>query len=301
MQVLIHTMNNTLFPDVDPNSATWTSPPREAVIAQSLLYASLATSLFAALLAVLGKQWVARYLRNRGGSVAEMSRDRQRKLDGLAKWYFYIVPESILMILQFALFLLASALLVYLWTICRVIAEVILAFALSAGIAYTFLTLIAIPYYDCPYQTPLSIIVRTITKRLERGGSTSVHSVPPYTRRPPGNYTSSEKSLGQRLRSGVRSALQKLGGVPNPPRGVGPYIPLDVVGPPIYFGSISVNWEDREADARCITWTLNFIDNSDAVFYAAQFAARTTWYPEIVGIIPSRVLVKLFVDCLSGG
>jgi len=138
-------MNNTLFPDVDPNSATWTSPPREAVIAQSLLYASLATSLFAALLAVLGKQWVVRYLRNRRGSTADQSRDRQRKLNGLEEWYFYIVPESLLMILQFALLLLASALPVYLWTICRVIAGVILGFALSVGIAYTFFTLIATP------------------------------------------------------------------------------------------------------------------------------------------------------------
>ena len=63
--ILIHTMNNSLFPDADPSSTTWIQPPPEIVTVQSLLYASLTTSLFTAFLAMLGKQWVNRYLRNR--------------------------------------------------------------------------------------------------------------------------------------------------------------------------------------------------------------------------------------------
>ena len=89
-------MNNSLFPDVDPDSAiAWTGPPSEIVTVQSLLYASLVTSLFAALLAMLGKQWVNRYLRNHGGSVGDKSRDRQRKLDGFGKWHFYLAIEGL--------------------------------------------------------------------------------------------------------------------------------------------------------------------------------------------------------------
>ncbi|KAF9643703.1 hypothetical protein BDM02DRAFT_3074152, partial [Thelephora ganbajun] len=57
MKILIHSMNNTLFPDADPSSTTWTGPPPKIVVVQSLLYASLATSFFAAFLAMLGKQW----------------------------------------------------------------------------------------------------------------------------------------------------------------------------------------------------------------------------------------------------
>jgi len=93
LRILIHTMNNSLFPDADPNSTTWTGPPPEIVTVQSLLYASLATSLFAAFLAMLGKQWVNRYLRNRGDSAADKSRDRQRKLDGFEKWRFHLAIE----------------------------------------------------------------------------------------------------------------------------------------------------------------------------------------------------------------
>ena len=66
MRILIHAVNSSLFPDADPKSAAWTDLHPETVIVQSLLYASLATSLFAAFLSILGKQWVNRYLRNRG-------------------------------------------------------------------------------------------------------------------------------------------------------------------------------------------------------------------------------------------
>ena len=56
MRILIHNMNNSLFPDADPSLVTWTGPPPGIVTVQSLLYASLATSLLAAFLAMLGKQ-----------------------------------------------------------------------------------------------------------------------------------------------------------------------------------------------------------------------------------------------------
>ena len=86
MRILIHTMNNSLFPGADLDSTiTWTGPPPKIVIVQSLLYASLAASLSAAFLAIFGKKWVNRYIRNHGGSVVEKSRDRQRKLDGFEK------------------------------------------------------------------------------------------------------------------------------------------------------------------------------------------------------------------------
>jgi len=66
-------MNNSLFPGADLDSTTWTGPPPKIVIVQSLLYASLTASLSAAFLAMFGKQWVSRYIRNHGGSVAGKS------------------------------------------------------------------------------------------------------------------------------------------------------------------------------------------------------------------------------------
>jgi len=296
-------MNNTLFPDVDPRSATWAGPPQEIVIVQSLLYASLATSLFAAFLAMLGKRWVNRYLRNRGGSAADKSRDRQRKLDGLEKWHFHIAIESLPVMLQFALLLFGCALSIYLWTISRTVAWVILAFTLTVAIAYVFFTLAATPYYNCPYQTPLSIVIRTLTRYLKHGNSTFARSVRSRMTSLARVYSRFAKELGQirkRLRSGVRSALQNLGPIPDPPRGTG-QIPLTAVGEPWYFGDISIDREARKADARCISWMLNFTTDSDVIFYGARFAVDTTWYPEIAGVLSPRVLAKLFIECLLDG
>jgi len=59
MQILIHAVNGSLFPDADPAAVVWTGPPPEIATIQSLLYASLATSLFAAFL-VMHKLYLCR-------------------------------------------------------------------------------------------------------------------------------------------------------------------------------------------------------------------------------------------------
>ena len=154
MRILIHAVNASLFPDADPSSITWTGPPAEIITIQSLLYASLATSLFAAFLAMLGKQWVNRYIRNRGGSATDESRDRQRKLDGLEKWHFRLTVESLPVMLRIALLLLGLALSLHLWTISRPIAWVIGAFTLFELTSYIFFTFAATLHCNCPCQTP---------------------------------------------------------------------------------------------------------------------------------------------------
>ena len=71
------------------------------------MYASLLISLLAAFVAMLGKQWLNRYLRHAGGSTIERCGDRQRKCDGLKKWPFHLFVESLPVLLQVALLLLA--------------------------------------------------------------------------------------------------------------------------------------------------------------------------------------------------
>ena len=61
--------------------------------------------------------------------------------------------------LQFALLLLGCALSLYLWTLSNTVAGTILAFTFFGVTSYIFLILAATPYYDCPYQTPPSILI----------------------------------------------------------------------------------------------------------------------------------------------
>jgi len=276
MQYLVHNVNNSLFPTVDPNSATWTGPPPEIVTVQSILYASLATSLLAAFLAMLGKQWINRYLRSRGGSVAKKSRRRQRKLDGLKHWRFYLVIEIIPAMLQLALLLLGGALAVYLWKISRTVAQVILAFTLFGAALHVLFSLAATFYRNCPYQTPPSIIIRALVRFLSRNDF---------------SFSRSVKFLMAFL-------------VGNPRRA-----PVDmehaqpaVVEPSTWnFGEIPKDLEDCKGDVRCISWMLNSATDSDIIFCTARFAADAILYPEIADILSPRVLADHFNECQSDG
>jgi hypothetical protein len=141
MQVLLHTLNATLYPDVSLPPAPWSGPGNEVVVVLCLLYASLSTSLFAAFVAMLGKQWLNRFSRNKGRTAAEKSWDRQNKLQGVKRWHFHIVMESLPIMLQLALLLLGSALSSYLWSLNRAVAVVVLSFTLSGLIFYVFITI----------------------------------------------------------------------------------------------------------------------------------------------------------------
>ena len=306
IQILVRAaVNGSAFPAADPGPVpwAWAGPPPEIVTVQCLLYASLATALFVAFLAMLGKQWVSRYIRNRGGSAADKSRDRQRKLDGLEKWYFHLVIESLPVMLQLALLLLGGALARNLWTIGRTVAGVIIAFTLFGIGCYVFFTLTATLYYNCPYQTPPSILVRALARYLAHSDSTLARSVRSLIASIAGVCSHSvgnlRRTLGY-LRSGVHYALHNFGRATGAPDADN--IPLAAVGPSDrLFGEISIDWEVCKADGRCISWVLNSTTDSDIIFSTVLFAADMIWYPEIAGALSPRTLANLFLECLLDG
>ena len=300
MQILIHAVNNSLFPDANPDSVTWSGPPPEIVTVQSLLYASLATSLFAAFIAMLGKQWVNRYLRNRGGSAADKSRDRQQKLDGFDKWHFHLVIESLPVMLQLALLLLGCALSRYLWTISRTIAGIIAAMTLFGFTSYVFFTLAATLYYNCPYQTPPSTLIRAVTRYLAHSDAAFIRSLRSLITSFP-SIRGPGWILG-RLRLGVLRALRSFRCAPAVGGGA-EQVPLAIIvmQPTRVFEDISVDWEACKADVRCISWILDSTTDTDVIFSTVRFAADTIWYPEIAGALSPHILADLFFDCLLDG
>ena len=299
MRILIHTMNNSLFPDADPASTTWTGPPPGIITVQSLLYISLTTSLFAAFLAMLGKQWVNQYLRNRGGSAADKSHDRQWKLDGFETWHFHLAIESLPVMLQLALLLLGCDLSKYLWTISRTVAGVIVAVTIFGVSSYIFLTLAATLYYNCPYQTPPSILTRTIIRYLKLSDAV----FPRLLRSITAPLPSIKLSLGQTprsLRIGIRRALHGLGCIPGVQEET-EHILLAVVtssSPGRIFEDAFVDWDVFKADIRCISWVLSSTMDADVIYYTIRFAVDIIWYPEIAGVLSPHVLADLFFDCL---
>jgi hypothetical protein len=136
---------------------------------QTILYASLAASLLSALLAMLGKQWLNRYASTDvRGSAVERSQNRQRKLDGIIRWYFDYVLESLPLMLQVALLLLGCALSRYLWEISRTIASVVIGVTSFGLLFYLFILAVGTVWESCPYQTPGSTLFRYLGPRVPR-------------------------------------------------------------------------------------------------------------------------------------
>ena len=158
------------------NGSPWTGPDPALVKVQAILFSSLAASLLAAFGAMLGKQWLNRYSQvETHGSLVKRGRDRQRKMSGMATWRFKFVLECLPLMLQGALLLLGCALSKYLFTVDHLIAWVVFGFTASGLLFYMIINTAAIASYNCPYQTPLSLIIRFAVKRFSRWFSHTVY------------------------------------------------------------------------------------------------------------------------------
>jgi hypothetical protein len=168
LRVLIYKIDNTTFGgDVPPIPPQWNGPPHMIVQVQAVLYASLAASLFSAFLAMLGKQWLNRYMStDMRGTAIERNQNRQQKLNGIVTWCFDYVMESLPLMLQGALFLLGCALSRYLWEIDTTVASVILGVTSLGILFYLFIVIAGSVFASCPYQTPGSRILRSATSAL---------------------------------------------------------------------------------------------------------------------------------------
>lgn len=172
LQTLIITLNGTAGSLPSTLSLPqWDGPGQTVIWVQSLLYASLACSLFAALGAVLGKQWLNHYssVGERGG-VEARGMDRQRKRNGIDTWHFRVVLEILPILLQMSLLLFGLSLCGYMWNLQRTI-SVVLIVANGIGALFYFSVMGAsLVFPDCPYYTPLTRMHRPLRSLLKRIG-----------------------------------------------------------------------------------------------------------------------------------
>lgn len=166
LRAILLTLNHSAIPNETPVvPPVQTDPPSEIVAATGLMYASLLISLLAAFFAMLGKQWLNRYSRNAGGSMIERCGDRQRKCDGLQKWRFHLFVESLAVMLQVALLLLALGLYEHMRSINHAIGSILVVLTMVGTLVYIVIVVAGASSYECPFQTPASIVLGSSWER----------------------------------------------------------------------------------------------------------------------------------------
>ena len=274
---------------VPPAQSIWNGPDPHIVNVQSILYSSLAISLLAAFVAMLGKQWLTRYSQvETHGSLIDRGRDRQRKMTGMATWHFDLVMEFLPLMLQFALLLLGCALSLYLFTVNQVVAGVAVGFT-GFGLLFYFLIVSAATLsFNCPFQTPISLVIRFMLRFDDEH----------------------EKHL--------RNALERLGGMfyqkgkPSKPSPGGPplagntgtprdHFELTIFGPshhePTPFGK-ETDWYGCVLDSNCITWMFDKSTDEDVVLDIMKFIPEVVWHPGIL-TTPLERLYDTVLECVD--
>ncbi|THH32085.1 hypothetical protein EUX98_g2119 [Antrodiella citrinella] len=163
LMMVVRSLNSTAFAGQDlVLQAQFTGPDNSTVWVQSLLYASLGASLFAALAAMLGKEWLTHYARvGESGTIEDRCIDRQRnlKLIAMRAWQFDMVLACIPLLLQGSLLLSGISLSIYMWSQQHTIAAVIMATNATGVILYAILLSCSLMFPDCPYHIPLTDLV----------------------------------------------------------------------------------------------------------------------------------------------
>jgi len=282
------------------------------------MYASLLISLLAAFIAMLGKQWLNRYSLSLGASVIERCCDRQRKLDGLKKWPFHFFIECLPVMLQVALLLLASGLCKRMWSINATIARTLISLTGLGVMFYIGIVIAGASSYTCPFQTPLSVVLRHLLKAARRGIVPSiVHSkrvlsrtyrmwkrrVRPFPRRQPLPTTPLENVQVQQseLESTADNPpqpepLSTLDGVPQPES-------LDRTFRPEPWSmpkDLSITRRTNADDIRCVSWIIINIADPEALDAAIRLAGEIRWFDDGVDINPPYdLIVATFEACFD--
>jgi len=322
LRAILLTLNHSVpLGELPAPPTAWSGPAQEIVLVTDLLYASLVLSLLAAFVAMLGKQWLNRYLRDTGGSIAERCGDRQRKRNGIEKWPFEFFIESLPVMLQIALLLLAVGLSRYMWTINVSVACTILGLT-AFGMGFFILIVVAgTSSYECPFQTPASLALRALG--VHRTFGRLVSSLPSLgIRRRLRNFGRTLGYLYFRIRvsisriktifsmalhryAALAQATRELGILPRQTLLPGHVTPVYTsqlwnLGPILKEQNLFLPRSMNRADARCINWILNRITDQEANDSALRLACTIRWYDDGVDLQPSyEALNVVLVGCFG--
>jgi hypothetical protein len=276
LRSILLALNQSAIPNETPSVPPVQGvPPNGTIAVTGLMYASLLTSLLAAFIAMLGRQWLNQYLRNTGGSLIERCGDRQRKCDGLAKWSFHLFVESPPVMLQLSLLLLACGLCRRMWSINIAVASILITLTAIGSLFYLAIVVASMSSYACPFQTPVSIALRGPWKKVR----CRIVSVV-------GHY---KEAISWTRRVWNRRTWQ-------PHHQSPPITPLESVQtkqpePWLKPEDLAIVRRTNSNDVRCVLWILRNITDPEALDAAIRFAATIRWFEDGINVEPPYDLI----------
>ncbi|KAG8714948.1 hypothetical protein FRC09_017079 [Ceratobasidium sp. 395] len=148
-----------------PNIPDFT-PSSSALWINGIWFVSLAISLSAALLAMLGKEWLTAFLASRPRSPYNHTLLRQSRLEGLERWWALHIISLLPSLLHLALLLFSIGLVIYLWTMSTGLAAVIATITGLTFSLYVLTVILGATFEFCPFVTEISEYLRIAVVRI---------------------------------------------------------------------------------------------------------------------------------------
>jgi len=212
--------------------------------------------------------------------------DRQRKFNGLEKWPLHFFVESLPVMLQAALLLLACGLCRHMLTINTSVAYTLVSFT-GLGVAfYVAIVIAGMTSYACPFQTPASAALRDLWKKVQRG-------IVPLTI----HYTRVLSRTQRMWKQGTRLVLRR-----QPPPTATPLDNVEVQGSEPWMTPMDLATTRRTNadDALCVSWILSNITDPEALDAAVRLAGTIRWFDDGINVDPPYdLIVSTFEACFD--
>ncbi|CCL99295.1 uncharacterized protein FIBRA_01311 [Fibroporia radiculosa] len=159
LSAVVSTFSAQSYTMLQINSSTSPStfqPPSSAVRLNILWFSSLVCSLVTALTGILAKQWLREYTTEGSSSSREAVRLRQHRYNNLIRWQVPGIIASLPLLLEASLILFLLGLIELLWSLHRVVAEVVTALIVTSLLLYVATSILPAILATCPYKSPRS-------------------------------------------------------------------------------------------------------------------------------------------------
>ncbi|KAG8819427.1 hypothetical protein FRC17_010455 [Serendipita sp. 399] len=170
LELILQKLGNLSAPDqIQDIPQTRSTPPRQAILANGLLFLSLTLSLIAALTALLIKQWTRRIFRGLRSITSGRDRAREHffRMEGVKRWSLTNLIAAVPMILHLALLAFFVGLLLWLVPLNHTVWLIVLVLCLLWLLAYLATACIPCIWHDAPYVWPTSILLEKAFKNVK--------------------------------------------------------------------------------------------------------------------------------------